>query len=172
MQREPGTTRQTLIQEKKETFAKLLDLRLSSRHALLAVPLLAPLPAAADWPAEVLLGTAYNFDSRLRLDQQGFAPIDFDASYRTRPFHKALYYAVRTSRRSADSAWELSLIHHKPYLRNPPPGVADFSISHGHNLSCSSWQPPWRRTAALPAMPLLRKHAGRAPTPAASSARS
>jgi hypothetical protein len=45
-----------------------------------------------------------------------------------------LYYVLRAARWDERRGWELSLMHHKLYLANPPAGVANLSISHGFNI--------------------------------------
>jgi hypothetical protein len=41
---------------------------------------------------------------------------------------------LRAGHWSGERAWEFSLMHHKIYLANPPPGVSDVSVSHGFNI--------------------------------------
>lgn len=41
---------------------------------------------------------------------------------------------LRAGHSSGERAWEVSLMRHKIYLTNPPPGVSDVSVSHGFNI--------------------------------------
>lgn len=79
------------------------------------------------------MGDAHNFDTRLKIQQEGFARA-LTADYKTRGFDMPLYYSGRMAHWNGDRAWELQLIHHKLYLTNPPGGVTPLSISHGFNI--------------------------------------
>lgn len=86
------------------------------------------------WAFEVFLGSAYNFTTPLYISQSGYDDIELNAQYDTKPAEGSPYYAWRISRWKENRAWELELIHHKLYLRNKPPEVQHFEISHGYNL--------------------------------------
>ena len=90
--------------------------------------------AGADWTVEASLGAAHNLTTPLTLRQSGFEVLRLQAQYKTRAFEPPLYYAARLTRWQGDHGWGLELVHHKLHLRNPPPQVATFSISHGYNL--------------------------------------
>lgn len=91
--------------------------------------------AAADrWSVEAYLGDAYNFHSRLKVEQDGGYSRSVTARYDTRGFEAPVYYLLRVARWTDDRAWEFSLNHHKLYLRNPPSGVSSLSVSHGFNI--------------------------------------
>ena len=91
--------------------------------------------AAPDhWSFESYLGDAYNFRTPLKITQDGGYSRSIYADYRTNGFESPLYYVVRGSHWEEGRAWELSLTHHKLYLRNPPSGVTALSVSHGYNL--------------------------------------
>ena len=94
------------------------------------------LSVAADdlWSVEVMAGNAHNFQSHLRIEQSGEFAESLTARYATHAFETPLYYSVRFGRWHANDGWELQLIHHKLYLRNPPAGVESLSISHGFNI--------------------------------------
>lgn len=79
-------------------------------------------------------GTAWNAPTRLTIEQDGLAPLRVDARWQTHGLQPPLYYAVRLGLRDERSAWELHLVHHKLYLRDPPPGIERFEITHGFNL--------------------------------------
>lgn len=90
--------------------------------------------AAATWSLEGSLGAAYNAGTRLTIEQEGEERLSLSARYATRSFESPLYYGIRLSRWDGPRAWELSLIHDKLYLRNPPLEVENLAISHGFNL--------------------------------------
>jgi hypothetical protein len=91
--------------------------------------------AAADhWSVEAYGGNAYNFRNRLSISQEGSSSQSVDAKYETRGLRAPPYYLLRAARWTGNAAWEISQIHHKLYLTNPPPGVGDVSISHGFNI--------------------------------------
>lgn len=102
--------------------------------ALLLLALAPAAAPAASWSFEAALGSAWHADTRLEIAQAGEAPLALAADWATRPFQDSPYYALRLARWQGNRAWELSLIHDKMYLRNPPRGVAALSISHGFNL--------------------------------------
>lgn len=91
---------------------------------------------AADdhWALEAYGGTAYNLRNRLTITQEGGYSQTVDADYRTRPLKAPPYYSLRGARWHEDAGWEVSLIHHKLYLANPPAGTSDVSVSHGFNI--------------------------------------
>ncbi len=90
--------------------------------------------AAESWSLEGYLGDAYNFRSRLKITQDGGFARSINADYDTKGFDSPLYYTVRGARWKQERAWELSFIHHKLFLRNPPAGVTALSVSHGFNM--------------------------------------
>lgn len=79
-------------------------------------------------------GTAWSLPSPLKIHQAGEPDLDFTAHWATRPFAAAPYYAYRLGRWRGDDGWELEELHHKVYLRNRPPEVQRFEVSHGYNL--------------------------------------
>src|SRR4029453_8210628 len=92
-------------------------------------------PARADgWAVEAFGGNAYNFKSSLHITQDGGFSESLAANYETRGFSSPPYYVLRAGRWSGERAWEVSLMHHKIYLDNPPAGVSDLSVSHGFNI--------------------------------------
>lgn len=82
---------------------------------------------------EAFSGAAYNFKTRLDVEQNGFST-RLVAEYETDPFETPIYYAVRAAYWQEGRAWELSMVHHKLYLKNEPPGIENFSVSHGFNI--------------------------------------
>lgn len=90
--------------------------------------------AAAAVDLQLSGGNAYNAPAPLSIRQDGASVLDRRASYDTRAFAFPLYWAARVAWRRAGGAWELELIHHKLHLTDKPPGVEEFSVSHGFNL--------------------------------------
>jgi hypothetical protein len=91
--------------------------------------------AAAEWSLQLSLGAAANLESSLTVRQEGFGEIRVtDAEYETRPLESPPYYAWRVGCWNERRGWELELIHHKLFLRDPPPEIERLSISHGYNL--------------------------------------
>jgi hypothetical protein len=104
---------------------------------LLPTLLLAHIPilfSESVWSIELGTGTAYSFSTTLKIEQTNQPEIRFTADYQTRPWQDAPYYEWRISRRSDRAAWELEFLHHKLYLKNNPPDVQHFEVSHGYNL--------------------------------------
>jgi len=89
---------------------------------------------AATWSAEAFGGNAYSFRTPLHITQDGGFSASLSSSYETRGIQSPLYYLLRAGYWSGERAWELSLMHHKIYVANPPPGVSDVSVSHGFNI--------------------------------------
>ncbi len=83
---------------------------------------------------EIRTGSALNFDTNLKIEQPPFPELSFDAEYETRPFEDAPYYGWRISRRNLKHSWEIEFLHHKIYLKNNPPEVNHFEVSHGYNM--------------------------------------
>src|SRR5215216_7185469 len=100
----------------------------------LVLILAAPLAAEQGWAFQTSLGVVENLETRLTIRQSGFEGIELDADYETRPFESPFYYSLRAGRWNGRGGWELELIHQKLYLRNRPPEVQQFGISHGYNL--------------------------------------
>lgn len=94
----------------------------------------APARAETSWGARVFVGVPFNFPSPVRIRQAGEPDLRFRARWATRPFDNPWYYGIGLFRRAGGREWSGELIHHKIYLRNPPPEVQDFSISHGFNF--------------------------------------
>jgi hypothetical protein len=104
---------------------------------LLLFLLLLPASLAAEegWTFQASVGVVENLETSLTIRQDGFEEIEVDdADFETRPFEGPLYYSLRAGRWRARTGWELELIHQKLFLRNRPPGVQRFDVSHGYNL--------------------------------------
>jgi hypothetical protein len=101
---------------------------------LAIVSLPRPAAAAGGWAFQASAGAAVNLETPLTVRQAGEPDLDLDGDYETRPFESPLYYMLRAGRWRGSAGWEIELIHHKLFLRDPPPEIHDFSISHGYNL--------------------------------------
>jgi hypothetical protein len=110
--------------------------RLLASAALLAV---AQPAAGAEWGVQLLFGGPLNLRTPLTIRQGGEPDVHVRARWATRPFESPIYYGVGGFRREGGREWALELLHHKLYLRNPPPEVQRFSISHGYNLVLASY---------------------------------
>jgi hypothetical protein len=88
----------------------------------------------AQWSFELLIGDAYNADSRTRIEHDTQGNISFTGDYETRGLQGPLHYAWRVARWEDTRGWELQLLHHKIFLRNRPVGVDALSVSHGFNI--------------------------------------
>src|SRR5262249_22822007 len=73
-------------------------------------------------------GSAYNFGTHLAIEQNGGYSRGLAASYDTRSLEAPAYWMLRGARWEDDRAWEITLLHHKLYLRNPPDGVTSLSV--------------------------------------------
>ncbi len=93
----------------------------------------------ATWTFVFFGGSAYNFETPLTICQSGHNNIGLNARYETKPFELPIYYGLRIARWKESCAWELELIHHKLHLKNRPPEVQNFSITHGYNLLTVNW---------------------------------
>ena len=83
---------------------------------------------------EVMGGSAFNFATPLYIHQDGYPDLHINASYDTKPFGPyAPYYSWRAGLWDKDEAWEISQVHHRIYLSNPPPEVQFFAIHFGYN---------------------------------------
>jgi hypothetical protein len=101
---------------------------------LFTLTLATPLAAEEGWTFQTSLGVVEHLETQLTIRQSGFEEIELDADYETRPFESPFYYSLRAGRWSGRGGWELELIHLKLFLRNRPPEVQRFDISHGYNL--------------------------------------
>ncbi|MFH1682081.1 MAG: hypothetical protein ABIH26_15740 [Candidatus Eisenbacteria bacterium] len=102
----------------------------------------------AGWMLSLSAGGALNIPTHLAIEQRGEPDIRLTASYDTRALEPPIYYSLRLGRVDPAGAWEIELIHQKIRLRDPPPEVQRFEISHGYNLLLfgRSWD---RRAAVL-----------------------
>ncbi len=100
--------------------------------SLATVGCLAP---ATKWRGTLQLGTSYNFETPLTIEQDGQPDIRVNnAEYDTRPWSEAPYYGMRVSRWTGDQAWEIEFLHHKIKLRNGGSDVQYFEVSNGYGF--------------------------------------
>jgi hypothetical protein len=90
--------------------------------------------AQNQWTFEVLSGDAHCFKTALTIKQSGYDDINLKAKYATNSFKFPIYYSLRIAKWNHRKAWELDLVHLKIKLKNNPPEVQRFEISHGFNL--------------------------------------
>jgi hypothetical protein len=94
----------------------------------------APVAAQQKWMFELGGGVPFNIPLPLVIRQTGEPDIRLTAQYSSEPFTVPIYWVWRLGYWSNDRCWELQAIHHKIFLRNKPPEVETFGISHGLNL--------------------------------------
>jgi len=90
--------------------------------------------AVDQWSLQIFGGAPFNFNLPLTIHQSGHPDLKVTGNYDSRPFEVPYYYAWRVGAWNGNKAWELELVHNKLYLKNRPPEVQEFSISHGYNL--------------------------------------
>src|SRR3970040_349567 len=84
---------------------------------------------------EFMTGTAFNFPTPLTVQQAGQPDIHLTAEYDTKPFGPSTpYYAWRASLWEGAGAWEVGQVHHRLFLKNPPPEIEYFAVHYGYNL--------------------------------------
>jgi hypothetical protein len=93
-----------------------------------------PVELPIEWTVEAFQGGAHSLPTKLTIRQLGFPPINVNARYAVRPHDFPLYYAVRVARWQGDRAWAVQLVHYKLILKEPPPEIQHFEITHGYNL--------------------------------------
>lgn len=79
-------------------------------------------------------GSAYNFKTPLKIQQEEFQDINLQAKYATKPFEGPIYYDFHIVRWKEKSGWGLKVTHHKLYLQNNTPEIQRFTITDGYNL--------------------------------------
>jgi len=86
------------------------------------------------WTTELFFGGAASFPTTLSVHQIDKPTIDVRAKYEVRPFDFSPYFSLRVAHWRGDRAWAIQAVHHKLYLKNPPPEIQYFNVSHGYNL--------------------------------------
>ena len=90
--------------------------------------------AVDQWSLQIFGGAPLNFNFPLTIHQSGHPDLKVTGNYESRPLEVPYYYAWRLGAWDGNRAWEIELVHNKLYLKNKPPEVQEFSISHGYNL--------------------------------------
>lgn len=91
--------------------------------------------SAANWTLSVYGGGVYNKKEDVRIEQYQHDDILLpDVQFKTKPFKRPIYYGIRLSRWRHQKAWEISYIHQKLHLDDPPDPIRKFEITHGYNL--------------------------------------
>ncbi len=108
-----------------------MELAVAVTGALFAA---APVRAEDGWAFELYGGSAYSVATPRKIRQSGQSDSELTAHYATRPWTDSPYYAFRFGRWANGRAWEVELLHDKLYLKNPPPEVQLFEITHGFNV--------------------------------------
>ncbi len=87
------------------------------------------------WSFELQFGGVYSLDLPLTIRQDGYPDIRIEyADYYSEPFIGPPYWNIRLSKWFKKKSLELEFVHHKFFLRNTPPEVQRFGISHGYNM--------------------------------------
>jgi hypothetical protein len=109
------------------------------RRAIVVIVALAPLWLAtpsfgeSGWTVEFLVGIPFSHPSSVTIRQAGEPDLRHRPRFRSRPFDRPIYYAVRIGTWDGPDGWELELNHDKLYLSNPTREIERFDISHGFN---------------------------------------
>jgi hypothetical protein len=82
---------------------------------------------------EFYSGLPYNVPLPLTISQSGQQDISLTAHYRSDAFEIPIYWNWRISYWNDNHAFEIEATHHKIFLKNTPPEIQEFSISHGLN---------------------------------------
>jgi hypothetical protein len=91
--------------------------------------------AQSRWSFEFQNGGTWSLDLPLIIKQDGCEDIVIKhADFYSEPFKSPPYWNMRLSKWWKKKSLELEFVHHKFYLRNRPPEVERFGISHGYNM--------------------------------------
>lgn len=87
------------------------------------------------WSFELHGGIVDNLKLPLIIRQNGYPEIRISkADFYSEPLNDPFYWDLRFARWVNKKSMELEVIHHKLYLKNNPPEVERFGISHGFNM--------------------------------------
>lgn len=87
----------------------------------------------SNWVVEIHGGFPINIPLPLTIKQHNQPDIKLTAQFNSEPFVLPVYWVFRISKWKNNKAWEFEMMHQKLYLKNPPPEVEYFSITHGYN---------------------------------------
>lgn len=97
--------------------------------------LIFPASAQRTWGFDFHLGWAGNLPLPLTIRQADYPDIRIRrANFYSEPFVLPYYWDWRLKKRIGKFSFEFEAIHHKLYLKNKPPEVQRFGISHGFNV--------------------------------------
>lgn len=83
----------------------------------------------------VNFGSAYNFPTYLKIHQNGYKDIIINgAKFRTEGFVEPVYWDYNLDFETNKHFFGLRSTHHKLILKNPPPDIEYFDITHGYNF--------------------------------------
>lgn len=87
------------------------------------------------WSFELHGGGVYNVPLPLIIKQDGYPDIKIKkAEFFSEPLNDPFYWDWRFARWKNRKSFEFEAVHHKLYLKNRPPEVEWFGISHGFNM--------------------------------------
>ncbi len=93
------------------------------------------LNAQSRWSFELQFGVVQSLDLPLVFYQHGYPEIRLNkADYYSEPLNDPPYWNWRFSRWKKKKSIEFEAVHHKFFLKNPPPGVEMFQVTHGYNM--------------------------------------
>lgn len=98
------------------------------------------------WSFELHGGIAENAKLPLIIKQKGYPDIRIKkADFYSEPLNDPFYWDWRFSRWVKGKSIEFEAIHHKLYLKNLPPEVERFGISHGFNMLTLNHGREWKK---------------------------
>ena len=101
---------------------------------------LLPHDSLSRWSFEYHFGTVWNARLPLTIKQAGYPDIYLaKAEFYSEPFVSPHYWDWRFTKWFKNQGVSFEAIHHKIYLRNKPPEVKRFGISHGYNMLVFSY---------------------------------
>jgi hypothetical protein len=91
--------------------------------------------AQTRWSFELQFGVVHSLNLPLIIRQEGYTELRIaHANFYSEPLIDPPYWDVRLTKWIKKKSIEIEFVHHKFYLRNLPPEVSRFGISHGFNM--------------------------------------
>ena len=87
----------------------------------------------SEWSFEAHGGFPLNIPLPLTVQQTGYPAIKFNAQFNSEPFNSPIFWVGRFNKWKNSKAWEFELMHQKLFLKNKPPEIQYFNMSHGYN---------------------------------------
>ena len=78
-------------------------------------------------------GYNYSFDSVLSVNTND-GDMVHKAKWEGKSFKDSPYYTIRLDRWANESTFGIEWVHYKMYLKNPPAGIENLSVSDGYNI--------------------------------------